>query len=333
MADRLRWGIMATGGIARQFANGLKISKTGELVAVGSRSHEGAAKFTAEFGGRPHGSYEDLLADPEVDAVYIATPHHMHMENTIAAARAGKGILCEKPFTLNAYEAEQALAAVNEAGVFFMEAFMYRCAPQTRKVLEWVRSGAIGRVLQVNSEFAFHAGKDWANFRADGDVGGGGLMDVGSYCVSFTRLVVGEEPTTCHFVADWMDRNYDGSSAGLMKFPGGAVAHFGTGVHVNTRNDARIYGESGQIYVDDPWKCASGSIQLHRYGHEPEVLQLNLTNDELYALEADTVAEYFETKSSPYMTQADTLGQMRTLDALRASANFTFKAERRPESQ
>jgi len=327
MSERVRWGIMATGGIARQFANGLKESKTGELVAVGSRSDEGAKKFTDQFGGKPYGSYEDLLGDPNVDAVYIATPHHLHMQNTIDCARAGKAILCEKPFTLNALEAETALKVVDEMGVFFMEAFMYRCAPQTIEIKKILRDGEIGQVLQVNSEFGFQAGKDWTNFRADGALGGGGLMDVGSYCVSFSRLAVGEEPSSHSFSGLFSDKGYDESSAGLLGFPSGAVAHFGTGIHVSLRNDARVYGETGRLFVDEPWKCSSGKLRLERHGKDPIEQEFVLTNNELYALEADAVAAFLAEKECPHMTKADTLGNMRTLDALRASAGFTFANE------
>lgn len=327
MADRVRWGILATGGIARQFASGLKVSKTGVLAGVGSRSQESASKFTDQYGGKPYGSYDELLADPEIDAVYIATPHHLHYENTIAVARAGKAILCEKPFTLNALEAERALAAVREAGVFFMEAFMYRCHPQTQRIKALLQEGAIGKVLQVNAEFGFQAGKDWDNFRAVGALGGGGLMDVGTYCVSFSRMAVGEEPNLAQFAALFSPKAHDESGAGLLGFPGGAVAHFGTGVHVNLRNDATVYGESGRIHVPQPWKCSGGSVTVSRYGKEDETFAYNSTNDELYAIEADTVAEYLEQKEAPAMTLEDTLNNMKALDALRKSANFTFEAE------
>ncbi len=327
MAQRLRWGILATGGIARQFASGLKASSTGELIAVGSRTVESATAFTDKFGGKPYGSYEEVLADPEVDAVYIATPHHLHYDWTIATARAGKAILCEKPFTLNALEAERALAVVKETGVFFMEAFMYRCHPQTRRIKELLAEDAIGKVLQVNCEFAFQAGRDWANFRADGALGGGGLMDVGTYCVSFSRMAVGEEPVRAHYEAIIGEKGYDESGAGLLKFPGGAVAHFGTGVHVNLRNDATIYGENGRIHVAEPWKCSSGDVTVSRYGKEDEKFTFNSSNDELYGIEADTVAEFIDHKEAPYMTLQDTIDNMKTLDALRKSVGLTFAAE------
>ncbi|RYG39359.1 Gfo/Idh/MocA family oxidoreductase [bacterium] len=326
MADRLGWGIIATGSIAHSFAKGLKASKTGELVASGSRSLEKAEKFAGEHGGKAYGSYDEVLADPDVDAVYIATPHHLHYEWTIKAAEAHKAILCEKPFTLNALEAQRALNEVQRNKVFFMEAFMYRTSPQMKRLLELVREGAIGKILAVNAEFGFAAGRDWDNFRADGAVGGGGLMDVGTYCVSFTRAIVGEEPSAAFYVMDKTEKDYDAAGAGIMKFPGGAVATFGTGVHVNWKNDARIYGEKGRIEVDSPWFAGEDSeVRIYRNGEDMETLKLGGAN--LYAAEADAVAEFLSERETPYMSVQDTLDNMRALDMLRNSAGFKFASE------
>lgn len=327
MADKLKWGILSTGNIARQFASGLKKSKTGTLAAVGSRSIDSATEFTGKHGGKPYGSYDEVLADPSVDAVYIALPHHMHFEWTIRTAQAGKAILCEKPFTLNAFEAQRALNEVRTRKVFFMEAFMYRCHPQTLKAKELVSEGAIGTPLMVNAEFGFAASKDWNNFRADGSIGGGGLMDVGTYCVSFSRLMAGEEPETSHYVAVINDRGYDETGAGCMFFPGGMIAHFGTGVHVNLSNDATVYGSDGLLHIPNPWKCAQGGMSLQKGGKVVETFDLKTTNDELYALEADAVAQYIDEKECPFMSWEDTLNNMKALDALRASAGLMFSSE------
>lgn len=328
MAEKVRWGILATGSIANQFANGLKVSKTGELVAVGSRTLERASEFCAKHGGKPYASYQEVLDDPNVDAVYIATPHAMHAENTIDCAKAGKAILCEKPFTLNAIEAKKAIDAAKAAGVFFMEAFMYRCAPQTRKLVEILGENAIGKVCAINAEFSFHASHDWNNFRATNEGGGGGLMDVGTYCVSLARLVAGVEPDRCEFTAHLGAKGYDEWGNGILHFPNDITAAFGSGVHLNMRNDARIYGESGSIWIESPWKCSKGAkMVLSRSGKDPEEFDLGVTNDELYAHEADAVAAFLEHKECPYMSISDTLGQMKTLDALRKSAGLHFQGE------
>ena len=325
MAAHLRWGILATGHIARQFAGGLKISKTGELVAVGSRSMETAKAFCETHGGKPYGSYAEVLSDPNVDAVYIATPHHLHRENTIQAAEAGKGILCEKPFTLDTADAEEALAAVKKAGVFFMEAFMYRCHPQTRKAKEIVEQGAIGRVTMIEAEFGFNGSRDWNNFRLDGAVGGGALMDVGTYCVSFARMMAGEEPSRAHYVASITEKGYDQTGSGALLFPSGINAHFGTAIHQQLENKARVFGSEGMLEIDAPWKCYDhGKMRIVRDGSIVKEWSLGSNNDTLYAHEADAVAEFFEAKECPYMSIRDTLGQTLTLDLLKSSAGLKF---------
>jgi len=323
--NRLRWGILSTGNIARQFAKGLKESQSGELVAVSSRSLEKAAAFCAEHGGKPYGSRDELLADPEIDAVYIATPHHTHAEDTIAAARAGKGILCEKPFTLNSEQAEAAIAAVRDAGVFFMEAFMYRCTPQTHRIREWLEAEVIGEPRLVQATFCFQAKEDWDNFRNDPAVGGGGLMDVGCYCVSFCRLAFGEVPSEAHYISKPNSKGVDWTASGLLRFSENRSAVFQCGVGIHARNDAVIYGERGRIEVESPWKNWENS-KLHRYeGQElVESLSLGVSNAQLYAIEADAVAQYWEAKECPHVTIEDTLAQMRTLDRLRDAAGIRF---------
>lgn len=328
MADRLRWGILATGSIAHQFAKGLRVSKTGTLKATGSRTLDRAHAFASEYGGTAYGSYEELLADPEVDAVYIAGPHAIHGQWTKKAAQAGKGILCEKPFTLNQVEAKIAISEVRRRGVFFMEAFMFRCAPQTRKLAQLVADGAIGEVRAVNSEFAFHAGYDWDNFRATNEGGGGGLMDVGTYCVSLSRLIAGCEPEQASYSAHIGSKGYDEWGSGSLRFENDVTAAFGTGVHVNMKNDARVYGADGWIHVESPWKTSEGAkMILYRKGVDPEEFSLGVTNDHLYAIEADTVAEHWEGGEVPFQSVQDTLNQMKALDMLRESAGLKFEGE------
>lgn len=323
MADHLRWGILATGSIARQFAGGLKVSETGELVAVGSRSIETARDFSERYGGKPYGSYDDVLADSNVDAVYVATPHHLHCEWTIKAARAGKGILCEKPFTLSADEAERTLKSVREADVFFMEAFMYRCHPQTLNAVDLARSGSLGDIKMIASEFGFNSSRGWDNFRLQGSLGGGALMDVGTYCVSFSRLIAGQEPSKTAYFASITERGYDQTGSGALAFPNGVNAHFGTAIHQHLENKARVYGSEGILEIDAPWKCF-GAMRVWRDGKVAEEWNLATDNDHLYAHEADAVARFWEQGECSYMSIADTIGQARTLDALKASAGLSF---------
>ena len=190
--DKLRWGILSTGHIAGVFARGVAASQTGELVAVASREPAAAGRFAREFGAaRAHGSYESLLADPGVQAVYVATPHPLHAEWAMRAAHAGKHILCEKPLTVNRASAERVVAEARAAGVLLMEAFMYRCHPQTARVVELVRAGGIGRVGLVQATFSFNRGFEAGHRLWSRRLGGGGILDVGCYPVSFARLVAG----------------------------------------------------------------------------------------------------------------------------------------------
>ncbi|MBN1459559.1 MAG: Gfo/Idh/MocA family oxidoreductase, partial [Armatimonadetes bacterium] len=190
MPEKLAWGILATGHIASTFAKGLAHSQTGRLVAVGSRTKKSANRFGDEYNTpRRHGSYEELLADPEIEAVYIATPHPMHAEWAIKSADAGKHVLCEKPIGLNHAEAMVVVEAAREHDVFLMEAFMYRCHPQTEKLVELIRSGVIGEVRAIQATFSFNAGENWESRALAHEMGGGGILDVGCYCTSMARLL------------------------------------------------------------------------------------------------------------------------------------------------
>jgi len=318
MADKLKWAILATGSIARQFAEGLAIAEHGELVAVGSRSIDTARAFCDQFGGTPHGSYEDAV-------VYIATPHHTHADDTIMVARHGKGILCEKPFTLNFLDASRAMDVVQDVGVFFMEAFMYRCTPQTHQIRTWLAAELIGEPLLVHSEFAWRADDNWGNFRNQNALGGGGLMDIGCYCVSFSRMVFGEEPSDAHYVSQKNEHAVDWVASGQMRFSRDRSAIFSCGMGYHGQNQAVIYGSKGRIVVEDPWKQRTG-CQIHLFaGNERvESLSIGVTNAELYAHEVDAVARTFALKECGDVSWADTLGQAKTLDMLKASAGLEF---------
>ena len=327
MEKKLRWGILGTGAIARKFARGLAESRTGRLVAVGSRAEETLRGFLAEFPVRGHATYEALLADAEVDIVYISTPHPMHAEWCVSAARAGKHILCEKPLTMNALEAAVVIEAARSAGVFLMEAFMYRCHPQTARLLELIRGGSIGAVKLVQAEFSFRA--DW---KPEGrllnpEVGGGGILDVGCYCVSMARLIAGvaqgapfAEPVEVKAVGQIGETGVDELAGAVLKFPCGMLAQVSAGVRVSLENSVRIWGEEGHIVVPSPWiigREAGGSVLLlHRQGKAVEEIRIEADRG-IYAIEADAVAESIEAGESPAMSWADSYGNMRALDRWR----------------
>ncbi len=341
MTKKLGWGILSTGRIAGVFAQGLARATNSRLVAVGSRTPEAAAKFAAAFGHpRAHGSYAALLADPEVEAVYIAVPHPAHVEWAIRAAEAGKHILCEKPIGLNYAEAMVMAEAARANNVLLTEAFMYRCHPQTAKVVELVKSGAIGEVRLVQATFGFNApfsadSRLWANA-----LGGGGILDVGCYAVSFSRLIAGAmsgapflDPVSVTGAGQLHpESGVDVVAAATLKFANGLVAQVATSVGLSQDNSARIYGTAGMIVVPSPWippsEGGEAKFFLHKDGKVEEITVKTAEN--LYGLEADAVAAALARgeREVSAMSVADTLGNMAALDAWRAAIGLTYEAEK-----
>jgi len=345
MSKILNWGIIGTGGIAQAFAKSLKNSKTGRLIAVGSRSQESANKFGQEFKvARCYGRYEELLSDPDVQAVYIAIPHFFHAEWAIKSAEAGKHILCEKPIGINHPEAMAIIEAASENDVFLMEAFMYRCHPQTAKLIELIEQKVIGEVKVIQATFSFCAGFNLQSRLFNHNLGGGGILDVGCYCTSMARLIAGiangknfEEPIEVKGVG-WIGRKsrVDEYAVASLKFPGGIIAELSTGVAVDQENVVRIFGKEGSLTVPNPWiPSREGGLTKILINKEGKIQEISIeTKEWLYAIEADTVAENIEARQapSPAMTWEDTLGNMKTLDLWRSSFGFVYDPEK-PEAQ
>jgi len=345
MSTKLSWGIIGTGMIAKKFAAGVAHSKTGKVVAVGSRTQESADKFGDEFDvPNRWSSYDALLADESVDAVYISTPHPMHAEWAIKAAEAKKHILCEKPIAINRGDAAAIIDAARRNDVFLMEAFMYRCHPQTKKVVDLIKEKAIGDVRVIEATFAFCAMVPPDHRLVCNDLGGGGILDVGCYPISMSRLVAGAalgqefaDPIEINAYAQLHEETgVDVYSVATMKFPGNILAKVGTGVHLNLDNDVRIFGTEGKIVVPSPWivlpEGGTSKIIVEKYGQPAEEVLIE-TDEWLYGIEADTVAENIEARQapSPAMNWADTLGNITTLDRWRESIGVTYNMEK-PEN-
>ena len=339
---KLRWGIIGTGGIAKKFAAALAEAETGELVAVGSRAQGTADAFGEAFAvPRRYATYERLLADDEVDAIYNSLPNHLHLEWTVAAARAGKHVLCEKPLTINAAEAERMFAEVEETGVFLMEAFMYRCHPQTDKLVTLIRDGAIGEVRVVQAAFGYDMGdsdRAYQNIRLRNDVCGGSIMDVGCYTISMARLIAGAalglsvpaEPESLCGVAHIGERGrVDEWAAAVAKFPNGIVANLTCASRARVNSAVHVWGSQGNIEVPIPWNPPVGEIILTRSGKDAEVIDTPAYANS-YALEADVVARSLSGREAAYpcMTWEDSLNNMVALDRWRASVGLVFDAER-----
>jgi predicted dehydrogenase len=328
MADTLNWGILGTGNIAKKFAQDIQSAPKQRLVAVGSRTAEAAQKFGAEFKGiKCHGSYEALIADPDVQAIYISLPNHLHKEWTIRCAKGKKHILCEKPLAVTRAEADAMLEAVKASGVFFMEAFMYRCHPQTFKLRELLASGAIGEVRLIHADFSYNMGPQYTNIRLSNPAAGGGLMDVGCYPISIARLIAGCEPCEVKAVGKIGPvSRVDEQAAGVMLFPNGIVASITCATQVNVGTGVTIFGSEGDIHIPVPWKPpAKAKMVLKRKGAVEEVVtQCEIP---LYGYEALHVSENLSKLQSPVMTWADSIGNQVALDALRNSMGLKFDCE------
>lgn len=337
MSEKLNWGIIGTGRIAGIFAAGVQASRTGRLVAVGSRTLEAAEKF-ANTWDIPHryASYDEVLADKEVQAVYIATPHPWHAEWSIKAAEAGKHVLCEKPIALNHAQAMASVEAAIRNDVFLMEAFMYRCHPQTAKLVELIREGAIGDVRVIQATFSFATGAGPESRLISNELGGGGILDVGGYCASIARLIAGAalgkdfaDPVKVTAAGHVGETGVDEYTVATLTFPGDIVAQLWTGVRVNGENVVRVFGTKGSILIPAPWLPRVGSevaLVLHR-GDERQEISLGIGANQ-YGLEADTVAEYVEQRQAPNMSWDDTLGNIRTQDQWRAALGVVYDREK-----
>lgn len=343
MAERVRWGILSTGSIAHTFAEALAESRTGRLGAVASRTRQKADAFAAEFDvPAAHPNYEALLADDAVEAVYLAMPHPWHAEWARRAAEAGKAVLCEKPLTMNAAEAETVVEAARTGDVFLMEAFMYRCHPQTSRLAELLREKAVGDVRVIHAAFSFCGDFGPEERHVAKDLGGGGILDVGCYCTSMARLVAGAalggehaEPEAVCGAAAFGETGVDEWAVASLRFPGDILAQLACGIRVGQPSEVRIYGSEGSITVPDPWFPSRGGeparMVLARREAEPEEIVTEADRG-LYAIEADVAGEAIRSgkRRPPYpaMRWDDTLGNMRTLDAWREAVGLVYDADR-----
>ena len=345
-AERLRWGILATGRIAAAFARGVQGSAAGELLAVGSRSSESSQRFSTEHQvPRCYGSYEALLADAEVEAIYIATPHPQHVEWSVRAAEAGKHVLCEKPAGMNHAEAMVMGAAAREAGVTLMEAWMYRFHPLTQRVVGLVRDGSIGELRHVQASFSYHASFDPASRTWNNALGGGGILDVGGYPMSYARLLAGAahgheflNPLQVSGVGHLHPQTgIDVHAAAVVRFAGGITGELFTGVGLHQEQVVRVYGTGGWLEVPSPFVAAPrggpASLWLYRAGGDTREEVVVAAERPLYAYEADAFAAAVRAgqREVTGCTWADTLGNLAALDLWRRDIGLEYEAER-PES-
>jgi D-xylose 1-dehydrogenase (NADP+, D-xylono-1,5-lactone-forming) len=317
-------GIISTADINRKVIPGAHASKKVDLVAVASRDRRRAEAYAREWNiERAYPTYEALLEDPGVDAVYIPLPNTMHVEWSIKALEAGKHVLCEKPLTRHPEEAKAAFDAADREMRILMEAFMYRHNPQTKGLQELIDEGAVGEVRLIRSAFSYSL-YDEKNIRLRTDVEGGALMDVGCYCVSGSRLAAGTEPASVYGSAWYGPSGTDWLFTGSMRFPGsrgseggGVLATFDCGTALPDRDELEVIGSEGSLFLDDPWHCTKPVIELHRADGTEKI---RLRREDSYRLQLENLSDAIAGEAKPLLGRADAMGQARALAALHASA-------------
>jgi predicted dehydrogenase len=312
----VRWGILSTAHINRLVIPPAQASPDVDLVAVASRDLGRAEEYARTWRiERAYGSYEELLAAPDVEAVYISLPNTMHVEWSIRALEAGKHVLCEKPLSREAAEVEQAFDVAERTGYLLSEAFMYRHNPQTKRLKELVDEGAIGELRLVRAAFSYSL-HDPENIRLRTDVDGGALMDVGCYCVSGSRLLAGE-PEVVYAQQYTGPTGTDWVFAGELRFAGDVFALLDCSTTLPERDELEAIGTEGSLFLDDPWHCKSPLIDLRRDG---SVERIELEPVDSYGLELENLSAAIRGEAELLLGRDDAVSQARALEALTRSA-------------
>jgi D-xylose 1-dehydrogenase (NADP+, D-xylono-1,5-lactone-forming) len=313
--EPVRWGILSTADINRAVIPPLQESPASEVVAVASRTPARADAYATEWGiPRAYGTYEGLLGDPDVEAVYISTPNGLHVDGAIASLEAGKHVLVEKPFSRSAAEVERAFAAADRAGRLLMEAFMYRHHPQTHELTTMLHAGAIGELRLVRTSFSFTI--DEGNVRLSTELEGGALMDVGCYCVSGSRLLAGE-PVLAVARQVLGPTGIDMRLAGTLVFAGDVVAQLDCAFDLPLRQGLEAVGSEGTLAVATPWGCSPAGIELRR---DDEQTRIAFEDVDRYRLQGDNFSRAIRGLEPPLLGRDDALGQARAIAALYRSA-------------
>jgi len=315
----VRWGIVSTAHINRLLIPGAQASSKVDLVAVASRDLAKAEEYAGKWEiPVAYGSYEELLADDSIEAVYISLPNTLHCEWSIKAVEAGKHVLCEKPMSRHPDDVRAAFDAAEREGRLLTEAFMYRHNPQTARIASLVGSGAIGELRVVRSAFSYSL-YDADNIRLRPELEGGALMDVGCYCVSGARLFAGE-PVELRGQAWVGETGTDWVFQGMMRFPGEVLAQFYCGTALPEADELEVIGSEGSLVVDDPWHCRVTGIELRR-GDEVERIEVEAIDS--YQLELENLSDAIRGEAELLLGREDAVAQAQALEALHASAVHT----------
>ncbi len=325
---RFKWGIIGPGRIAHQFAEGLKAIEDAALYAVASNSPERARAFAAQHAGqKTYGSYEALVNDPQVDAVYIATPHRFHVDNALQCLRAGKPVLCEKPLTVNAAEARQLIETARANNVFLMEALWTRFLPIYRQLREWLEAGAIGDLRSLVSNFGINVSKDHEDRWLSPELAGGTLLDMGVYPIAVSQWVMGQMPQAFCAQAHLGSTGVDELTAVLLKYPNGVISQFNTNFISDGVNDFFIYGSTGHIRIHaNYWSATQATLVA---GDQTSTVSQPFqgggfeyqTEEAMRCIRAGLL-------ESSGMSHAHTLANMELMDKIRAEIGLKYPFEK-----
>ncbi len=315
-AEPVRFGLLSTARINRAVIQAARGSSRLEVVAVASRVGSRAEAYAREWGiERAHGSYDALLSDDDVEAVYISLPNSLHCEWSIRALEAGKHVLCEKPVGRRAADVDAAFDAAGRAGKVLMEGFMYRHHPQAAKLADLVSAGAIGRLRLIRAAFSFTL-RDPGDVRMLPELDGGALMDVGSYCVNGARLLAGE-PERVYAEQVTGPTGVDVVLIGTLRFAAGVTAQIAAGLVLPDRGELEAIGEEGSVFLEDPWRCREPVIELRREGGLERIV---LEPVDSYRLELESMSAAIRGAAKPLLGRADAVGNTRAIEALYRSA-------------
>ena len=331
MSDKIRWGILGCGKIANKFASDLKLVQDGELRAVASRDPIRLRAFAEEHGAAlSFDSYEGLVASPDVDAIYVATPHGFHYDHVMLCLQHCKAVLCEKAFALNLAQARAMVEFARKQKVFLMEAFWTRFLPQYQNVMEIIASGKIGEVRMIQSDFGFKAPEPRAQRLHDPLLGGGSLLDIGIYPVFMAQSILGK-PTHVHAFITAYESGVDEQCVMTMKFAGGALAVLSSTFAVETPVEAMIAGTEGRIVMRNRFHNAMATVEIVIGKGEPQIIEVHREEGFGYQFEIRHVNDCLKEglTESPVMTHAETLMLMETLDRVRATCDVCYTADAR----
>lgn len=322
---KIRWGILSTGHIAGKFADALKILPEAEIHAVASRTQEQADAFAAKHGVlKAYGTYQGLADDPDIDAIYIGTPHTFHLDNAVMCLRAGKAVLCEKALTINAREAEEMIRVAREEDVFLMEAMITRHVPLIKKVLGWIRDGRIGAVRMVRASRCARRDFPPEARQLNPELGGGSLLDVGIYPISFASMIFGRPPEKAFGFGYIGEYGSDEQGAALLRYSDGAIADVIFALRTEAVNDAYIYGTEGFIKLDEVFAVPHRAT-LFVDKQEVETTEEPIVGNALN-YEAEEVMRCLRAglKESPFMSLDESLEIMRIMDKIREPWNLKY---------